>query len=198
MENERQSLKQRALHLAYFIIAWDVIEGILAVTAGLAAGSIALLGFGIDSSIEVFAASVVAWQLRGNVRGREKIALRLIALTFFALAAYVAFQSISDLVTQDKAEPSIVGIVLNVVALIVMVPVAIMQRKTGKAIDNQAVVAQSQETWVSNYLSISLLAGLGANALFGWWWADPVVALHICGVAVYSGVGSLREAGEQR
>ena len=193
----RTHLKRRALYLAYFIIAWDVIEGIVAVTAGVVAGSIALLGFGIDSGIEVIAASVVAWQLRGNVQGRQKIALRLIALTFFSLAAYVTYQSIIDLVSQDKAEPSIVGIVLNIVALLVMVPVAIMQRKNGKAMENQAVVAQSQETWISNYLSISLLAGLGVNVLFGWWWADPVVALIIAGVAVYSGVEAWREADEQ-
>jgi divalent metal cation (Fe/Co/Zn/Cd) transporter len=194
---DEKLLLQRGLRLAYFIIVWDVIEGIVAVTAGIFARSIALLGFGIDSGIEVFAAGVTVWQLRGGARARQKPALRLIALTFFILAAYVAFESIRDLVTQDKAGESMIGIGLNVVALLVMVPVAVMQRNTGRALGNRVLIAQSQETWISNYLSISLLVGLGANALFGWWWADPGVALLIAGVSAYSGVEAWREAGEE-
>ena len=193
---DEQSLLQRGLRLAYFIIVWDVIEGVVAVTAGILARSIALLGFGIDSGIEVFAAAVVVWQLRGGARARQKPALRLIALTFFVLAAYVAFEAVRDLVTQEKAGESIVGIGLNVVALVVMVPVALVQRMTGQALGNKVLVAQSQETWISNYLSVSLLVGLGVNWLFGWWWADPAVALLIAGVAAYSGVEAWREAGE--
>ena len=189
------SLLQRALRLAYFIIVWDVIEGIVAVTAGILARSIALLGFGIDSGTEVFAAAVTVWQLRGGARARQKPALRLIALTFFVLAAYVAFESVRDLVTQDRASESILGIGLNVVALAVMIPVAVVQRRTGRALGSKVLVAQSQETWVSNYLSASLLVGLGVNWLFGWWWADPAVALLIAGVAAYSGVETWREAG---
>ena len=193
-----RALQQRGLRLAYFIIVWDVIEGIVAVTAGLIANSIALLGFGIDSAIEVFAAGVTAWQLRGGARARQHTALRLIALTFFALAAYVAYKAVSDLLSQSKPDTSIIGIVLNVIALIVMVPIAIIQRRTGHALSNEVLVAQSQETWISNYLSVSLLLGLGANALFRWWWADPVVALLVAGVAAYSGVDVWREAREQQ
>jgi divalent metal cation (Fe/Co/Zn/Cd) transporter len=126
-------LVRRGLALAWFIVLWDVIEGVVAVTAGLAANSIALIGFGIDSAIEVFAASVVIWQLRGGAQTRQQLALRLIGLPFFALASYVAFESIRDLITQDKAGESLIGIVLNVVALIVMVPVAVVQRRTGQA-----------------------------------------------------------------
>lgn len=192
-----QALRRRGLRLAYFIIVWDAIEGIVAVTAGLAAGSIALVGFGIDSAIEVFAASVVVWQLRGGgAEARQRTALRLIALSFFVLAAYVAYESVTDLLAQEKPGESIVGIVLNVVALFAMVPVAIAQRRTGKALRNEVLTAQSQETWISNYLSISLLLGLGANVLFGWWWADPLVALLIAGVAAYSGAETWREARE--
>ena len=168
-----EGLRRRGLRLAWFIVVWDVIEGAVAVTAGLAAGSIALVGFGIDSTIEVFAASVVIWQLRGGAHARMRPALRLIALTFFVLAAYVGFESVSDLVAQDKASESMIGIVLNVVALAVMVPVAIAQRRTGRELDNRVLVAQSEETWVSNYLSISLLLGLGLNAAVGLRWADP-------------------------
>ncbi|MEU0108439.1 cation transporter [Streptomyces sp. NPDC006251] len=193
---EQETLRRRALRLAVFIVIWDVAEGAVAVTAGLLAGSIALVGFGIDSTIEVFAALVVIWQLRAGARARQKPALRLIALSFFALAAYVSYESLRDLLGGDKAGESWIGIALNVVALGVMLPVAIAQRRTGRALDNQVVVAQSQETWISNYLSISLLAGLGLNAVLGWWWADPVAALIVCAVAVTSGIDAWRDARE--
>ena len=189
---ETERLRRRGLRLAWFIVVWDLVEGVVAVTAGLAAGSIALLGFGIDSGIEVFAASVVIWQLRGGAHARMRTALRLIAVSFFVLGAYVGFEAIRDLATADKAGESIVGIVLNVVALAAMVPVAIAQRRTGRELGNEVLVAQSAETWLSNYLSVSLLLGLGLNAAFGLWWADPAVALAIAGIAFYEG----REAWE--
>ena len=194
---DRERLRRRGLRLAWFIVAWDLVEGAVAVTAGLAAGSIALLGFGIDSGIEVFAASVVIWQLRGGAHARMPRALRLIAVSFFVLGAYVALESVRDLVTADKAGQSIVGIGLNVVALAVMVPVAIAQRRTGRALDNQVLVAQSAETWLSNYLSVSLLLGLSLNAAFGLWWADPVVALVVAGVAVREGREAWQESSEE-
>ncbi|MEU0352768.1 cation transporter [Streptomyces sp. NPDC006237] len=193
---EQETLRVRAMRLAVFIVVWDVLEGVVAVTAGLLAGSIALVGFGIDSSIEVFAALVVIWQLRAGAQARQRQSLRLIALSFFALAAYVSYESLRDLISGDKAGESWIGIGLNVVALAVMLPVAIAQRRTGRSLGNQTVVAQSQETWISNYLSISLLAGLGLNALLGWWWADPVAALIVSGVAVMSGIEAWRESNE--
>ena len=195
--SDPERLRRRGLRLAWFIVGWDVIEGAVAVTAGIAAGSIALIGFGIDSAIEVFAASVVIWQLRGGTHARMRTALRLIAITFFVLAAYVAFESIRDLVTQDRAGESMVGIVLSVVALAVMIPVAIAQRRTGQALRNPVLVAQSQETWVSNYLSISLLVGLGLNAVFGLWWADPVAALVVAGIAAREGWEAWQEAASK-
>ena len=164
---------------------WDCTEGAVAVTAGLAAGSIALLGFGLDSGIEVFAASGVVWQLRGGAHARMHTALRLIAISFFILGAYVGVEAVRDFVTADKAGESVIGIVLNCVALVVMVPTAIAQRRTGGALRNEVLVAQSAETWLSNYLSISLLLGLGLNAAFGLWWADPAVALLIAAIAFY-------------
>lgn len=194
---DTERLRRRGLRLAWFIVVWDVIEGAVAVTAGVAAGSIALIGFGIDSSIEVFAASVVIWQLRGGAHARTRTALRLIAITFFVLAAYVGFESVRDLIGQDKAAESIVGIVLNAVALTVMVPIAIAQRRTGTALGNPVLVAQAQETWVSNYLSISLLIGLGLNAAFGLWWADPAVALLVAAIALREGTEAWRESGGQ-
>ena len=196
-DGDTERLRRRGLRLAWSIVVWDVIEGAVAVTAGLAAASIALIGFGIDSSIEVFAASVVIWQLRGGAHARTRTALRLIAISFFVLAAYVAFESIRDLVDQDKAGESIIGIVLSVVATAVMVPIAIAQRRTGRALDNPVLVAQSQETWISIYLSISLLVGLGLNAAFGLWWADPAVALLVAGIAFQGGREAWQESREQ-
>lgn len=193
---DKEALRRRGLQLAWFIVVWDLIEGVVAVTAGLAAGSIALVGFGIDSGIEIFAASVVIWQLRGGAHARQRTALRLISLTFFVLAAYVGFEAIRDLVTADKAGDSIIGIVLNVVALAVMTPIALAQKRTGRALGNQTLVAQAQETWLSNYLSISLLVGLGLNAAFGLWWADPVVALVVAVIAIHEGREAWEESSE--
>ncbi|MCB0879672.1 MAG: cation transporter [Thermoleophilia bacterium] len=193
----REQLRRRGLHLAWFIIVWDVIEGVVAVSAGVAAGSIALIGFGIDSGIEVFAASVVVWQLRGGANARQRPALRLIAVSFAVLAAYVGFEAIRDLVTLDRAGESLLGIALNVVALAVMVPIAIFQRRTGRALGNSVLVAQSNETWLSNCLSASLLIGLGLNALLGWWWADPAAALLVAAVAANAARESWHESNEQ-
>ena len=191
---DSERFRRRGLRLAYFIIVWDVLEGAIAVTAALAAGSIALLGVGIDSGIEVFAASVVVWQLRAGSHARQRTALRLISVSFVVLALYVGVESVRDLATGDKPGESMIGIGLNAVALIVMTPVAIAQRRTGRALENETLVAQSTETWLSNYLSISLLVGLGANALLGWWWADPLVALIVASLALKSGRDAWREA----
>lgn len=153
-----ERLRRRGLRLAYFIIVWDLIEGAVAITAGRLAGSAALLGFGIDSGIEVFAGAITAWQLHGGGRRRAP-ALRLIAVSFLALAAYVTYDAGSDLLTGERPDASLVGIGLNVVALAVMIPVALLQQRTGRALGNEVLTAQSRETWISNYLSVSLLAG---------------------------------------
>lgn len=185
------------MRLAALIVVWDVVEGGVAVTAGLASGSIALVGFGIDSSIEVFAASVVLWQLRAGAHARQRPALRAIAVTFFFLAVYVAVEAVRDLAAGADAEESIVGIVLNLVALAVMVPVAVAQWRTGRRLGSGVLVAQAKETWLSNALSVNVLVGLGLNAVVGWAWADPAVALVVAGFATYAGVDAWREAGEQ-
>lgn len=197
VDRSHEALRKRGLRLAWLIVVWDVLEGAVAVTAGVIANSIALIGFGIDSAIEVFAASVVIWQLRREGDRRYTRALKLIAITFFALAAYVSYESVSDLITQAKPDPSLIGIILSVVATAVMVPVAIMQKRTGNALGNEVLVAQSQETWLSNYLSISLLVGLSLNAVFGIWWADPLIALLIAIVAAREGWKTWKEAQEQ-
>lgn len=194
---DTRRLRRRGIRLAALIVAWDVIEGTVAVAAGLASGSTALVGFGIDSSIEVFAASVVLWQLGGGAHARERPALRAIAVTFLLLAVYVAVAASRELVAGADAEESIVGIVPNVVALLVVLPVAVAQWRTGRGLGNEVLVAQAKETWLSNALSLNVLVGLALNAALGWAWADPAVALVVAAFAVYAGVDAWREAGEQ-
>lgn len=189
-------LRRRGLRLAALIVIWDVIEGVVAVAAGLASGSVALVGFGIDSGIEVFAASVVLWQLRGGPHARQRPALRAIGVTFFLLALYIAVEAVGALAGGSDAEGSAIGIVLNVVALVVMLPVAVAQWRTGRQLGNDVLVAQAKETWLSNALSVNVLLGLGLDAVLGWAWADPVAALVVAGFAVYAGVDAWREAGE--
>ena len=161
-------------------------------TAGRAAGSIALVSFGLDSAIAVFAALIVIGQLHG--RTSYIAALRLIGASFFVPAACVSVKASLDSSGEDKAEDSWVGLAVNIRALSVMVPVPIARQRTGRGLGNEVLVAQSREAWISNYLAVSLLAGLGANALFGWWWADPVAALVISAVAVREGWESWRES----
>ena len=139
---------------------------------------------------------MVIWQLHGGSTARQSPALKAIAATFFILAAYVTFEAVRDLITADQAGESLIGIILNVVALAVMVPVALAQGRTGRALGNPVLVAQSKETWLSNYLSITVLAGLALNSTIGWWWADPIAALFIAAVAVREGTESWEEASK--
>jgi divalent metal cation (Fe/Co/Zn/Cd) transporter len=183
---ERERLRQRARWLAYLTIGWNSVECVVAVGAGIAAGSIALVGFGLDSLVEVFAGAVVLWRLRGEDEARERRALRLIALSFFALAAYVVAESVRDLVLGAEAEESVVGIGLAVVSLMLMPALAVAKRRTGHALDDPVIVADSSETLLCSYLSVVLLVGLVLSG-FGLWWADPLAALVIAGLAVREG-----------
>ncbi|MGH2789235.1 MAG: cation diffusion facilitator family transporter [Actinomycetota bacterium] len=184
----RGRLGRRALWLEYLTITWNVVEGTVAISAGVVAGSIALVGFGFDSSIEAFAASVVVWQLKGgSSEERERKALRIIAVTFFILAAYVTVESVRDLVGQQEPAESTVGIVLAVVSLIVMPTLGWFKRKTGEALNSKVLIADSAETFLCSWLSAILLLGLMLNATVGWWWADPVAALGIAWLALREG-----------
>lgn len=183
----RSQLTSRARLLARVTIAWNVAEGLIAVGSGIAAGSVALVGFGLDSFVEVFAGSVVLWQLRGASEDRERRALRLIALSFFAVAAYVVAESVRDLAVGSEAGESSVGIVLAAVSLAVMPMLAWAKRRTGRALGNPVVIADSTETLLCTYLSAALLAGLVINAAVGWWWADTLAALVIAALAVREG-----------
>ena len=192
----RVQLNKRSLRLAYATAGYNLLEGLVAVAAGAAASSAALIGFGLDSFIEVSSALVVIWQFRSRVpEQRERLALRLIALSFFALAAWICIDAVRSLLGQGEAQPSLVGIGLAAVSVVVMPLLVWAKRRTGRELGSATVVADSTQTLLCTYLSAVLLVGLGLNALLGWSWADPVAALVIAVVALREGVSAWR--GEQ-
>lgn len=169
-------------------ITYNIVEGVIAITAGTVAGSTALVGFGFDSAIEVSSAAVVAWQFSASdPERRERVALRVIAWSFFALAAYVSVQSLRALLDADGADKSTVGIVLAAVSLAVMPLLSHAQRRTGREFGSASAVAASKQTLLCTYLSGVLLVGLLLNAWLGWSWADPVAGLVIAAVALKEG-----------
>jgi divalent metal cation (Fe/Co/Zn/Cd) transporter len=185
-------LARRAERLAWFTIAWNTIEGIVAVGAGLSAGSVALVGFGLDSGVEVFAGAVVVWQLHGLAEDREQRALRLIGLSFFALAFYIVAETAHQVLVGDGAGTSAVGMTLALASLLIMPVLAAAKRRTGRRLGNRVVVADSTETALCSSMSAILLAGLVLNATIGWWWADPVAASAIAVLAVREGNAAWR------
>jgi len=195
-ESERARLGRRAQLLAAASVAYNVAEAAIAVAAGLVASSIALVGFGLDSVVEVSSGLYILWQFRHPMpESRERRALRLMAVSFFVLAAYVAFESVRALTTGHDADPSRIGIVLATASLAIMPFLSWAQRRTGKALGSNAVVADSTQTLLCTYLSAVLLAGLVLNAVAGWSWADPVAGLVIAAVAVREGREAWRGEG---
>jgi len=193
LQIDRRRLGRRAQLLAGASVTYNVIEAVVAVTAGLVAGSVALVGFGLDSVVEVSSGLIIIWQFRHPLpETRERQALRLLALSFFALAAYVTFESVRSLITQATPDVSPVGIGLAIASLIVMPFLSWAQRRTGKALNSNAVVADSTQTLLCTYLSAVLLIGLLLNATLGWSWADPIAGLIIAAVAVREGVQAWR------
>lgn len=186
--NGHASLRRRARQLAWATVVWNVVEAVVAITAGAAAGSAALVGFGLDSTVEVASALVIIWQFSGVDEHREERALRLIALSFFALATYVSIRALLDLVGAHEADTSTVGIALAIASLIVMPVLALAKRRTGRQLGSITVTADSQQTWLCTYLSAILLVGLALNATVGWWWADPIAALLIATLAAREGI----------
>ena len=185
---ERKRRQRIALGLAVVTIAWNVVEAVVAIAAGAVASSIALVGFGLDSSVEVLSASVIVWQMTRPVpEEREARALRLIALSFLALAGYVAVQAVIDLAQRHEPEASTVGIVLAIASLIVMPLLAWLKRRNGRRLGSTSVVADSGQTLLCTYLSAVLLIGLLFNATVGWWWADPLAAVVIAVLALREG-----------
>lgn len=191
-------LRRRAALLAWFTVVYNTAEGVVAVAAGLAAGSVALVSFGLDSGIEVLSALAIGWQFsRGGARAdeRERRTLRLIALAFAALAGYVAVDSVTALAGREEADPSPVGIGLALASLIVMPLLTAAKRRTGAALGSPTVLADSTQTLLCTYLSAVLLVGLVLNAAWGWAWADPVAGLVIAGLAAKEARNAWRGEG---
>ena len=186
-------LRRRGFWLEYASMAWMTAEAAVAITAGVIASSIALVGFGLDSVIEFFAAAIVVWQLRGE--DRETRAVRLIGVTFFALAAYLAVEGIRDLAGQARPQQSIPGLAVTAAALVVMPLLAVAKRRTGRALGNRTLIADSAETAFCAFTSAATLLGVGLNAGLGWWWADPVAALVIAALAVKEGLEAWEDQG---
>src|SRR5919112_3810638 len=196
--SERVRLVRRAKQLAWLGVGWHGIEAAIAVGAGVVAGSIALVGFGADSLIESFAGFVLLWRFaasRASSEEAERRAQKLIALSFYLLAAYVGFEAIRNLLTGERPDASWVGIGLAAVTLVTMPPLAIAKGRIGEKLGSSATKSEGQQNMLCAYLSAALLVGLGANAVFGLWWADPVTALVIAGVAVREGRGFGRGGG---
>ena len=191
--DERARLGRRAQLLAGASVTYNVVEAVIAVGAGLAAGSVALVGFGLDSVVEVSSGLIVLWQFRHAIpEERERQALRLMAVSFFALAGYVAIESVRAFLTGHDPHSSPIGIGLATASLVVMPFLSWAQRRTGRRLGSNAVVADSTQTLLCTYLSGVLLLGLLLNATLGWSWADPLAGLVIAGVAVKEGLQAWR------
>lgn len=189
----RRVLSRQIRFLVATTITYNIIEAVIALTEGTRASSTALLGFGLDSVIEVSSAAAVAWQFAGrDPQDREKVALRVIAFSFFGLAAFVTVDSIRALFGLDRAEHSPIGIALAAVSLAVMPVLSWAQRRAGRELGSQSAVADSKQTLLCTYLSAVLLVGLILNATLGWSWADPVAGLAIAVIAVREGIDAWR------
>jgi divalent metal cation (Fe/Co/Zn/Cd) transporter len=192
----RFSLLQRGLRLEYLTVGWNLVEGVIAVGAALASGSVALLGFGIDSFVESVSGSVLIWRLRSEAAGDrdeeaieriERRAERLVGGSFFALAAYIVFDAVTTLVSQERPDASPVGIALTATSIGVMLWLARAKRRTAADLGSRALAADAEQTQACWYLSIVVLVGIGLNAFFGWWWADPLAALGVCLILLREG-----------
>jgi divalent metal cation (Fe/Co/Zn/Cd) transporter len=192
-------LHKKALWLSYFTVGYNFLEGLISLFAGLLAGSIALVGFALDSFVESLSGCVMIWRFRkhGEISEEEegKIevkAIRLIGYTFIILGAYVLYESIKKLYFQDIPNPSILGIIVACFSLIAMPILFYMKYRVGVAMDSRSLVADSKQTLACVFLSVSLLIGLGLNYLYGIWWADPVVGLIIVIFLIREGYSALR------
>jgi len=197
---ERAAHVRHGIRLEYLTLVWNALEAIVAIAAGAIAGSIALMGFGLDSVIEMTSGAVLLWRLSSDAdaarRERmEAVSLRLVGISFVLLAAYVAFDAIKSLWLRDRAEESVPGIVIAALSLIAMPLLARAKRRVATGINSGALHADSRQTDICAYLSAILLGGLILNTAFGWWWADPVAGLIMVPIIAKEGVEALRGKG---
>lgn len=192
----RSDLRRRGLLLEYLTVGWNIVEGLVALVAALGSGSVALLGFGLDSFVESASAGVLVWRLRAEddhadektIERLEHRALRLVGLSLFGLAAFVAVRAAIALLGQERPQPSVLGMGVTAVSLLVMWWLARTKRRTAHALDSRALEADAFQTTACWWLSLIALAGVGVNAALGWWWADPVAALGMTYFLVNEGI----------
>jgi divalent metal cation (Fe/Co/Zn/Cd) transporter len=191
-------LLRRGLILEYITLGWNVVGVIIVIAAAYAARSVALAGFGLDSLIEIFASMVVVWQLTGVNLQRERLALRLIGIAFIGLLIYLVAQLLYTVLTGTHPTPSVGGIIWIAATFMAMLLLAFGKRVTGQRLKNEVLLTEGRITLVDAYLAGAVLVGLLLNALFGWWWADPLASLVILYYGVREAVHALRESGEHR
>ena len=196
----RQATARRGKHLEYFTIAWNSLEGLVAVIAGAMAGSISLVGFGIDSFIEVTSGATLLWRMTvdAEVQSRERnerLSLRIVGICFIALAAYITYESVAGLIGRRAPEHSIPGIILACVSLVVMPILSRAKKKVGDELGSAAMHADAKQTDFCVYLSVILLGGLILNAAVGWWWADPAAALIMVPIILKEGLDGIQGKG---
>ena len=193
----RQTIALRGRRLEYFTIGWNSLEGLIAVGAGVVAGSISLVGFGVDSFIEVTSGVTLLWRMSvdADVESRErneKLSLSIVAICFIALALYITYEALSDLISRTAPKYSLPGIILACVSLVVMPLLSRAKRKVGRAMGSAAMHADAKQTEFCTYLSAILLGGLLLNAFWGWWWADPIAALIMAPIILKEGIEGMR------
>lgn len=197
--DERNKKFKFGLLLSYFTVGYNVIEGIVSVIVGSVTGSVALVGFGLDSFIESLSGSVMIWRLskHGKISHEEEEAVEakaanLVGATFFILAAYILYEAVSRLISREAPDASLLGIIIAVLSLLVMPTLAYLKNKTGKAIGSHSLVADSMQTVICVLMSVALLVGLVANYFLGIWWLDPVAALFFVAILVKEGYSAIK------
>lgn len=198
-DEERGRLLQRGLRLEYATIAWNALEMVIAIGLGLTARSLALVAFGLDTMVELFASGVVVWHLRHPGGQSDRVtarALRLVAVAFFTLALTVTIGSAWALVSRAAPDESLLGIAYLAITIAVMLALGRAKRTTGRRLGSEPLAAEARMSMLDAALAFGVLVGLAANALFGWWWADPIAALLVGGAAVREGIENLNEADE--
>jgi len=203
--SDKHQLIKKALKLEYALIAYNILEAAVSIAAGVMAGSIALVGFGLDSVIEVTSAATLVWRLKSHKHADdahesrlEKRALKVVGFTFFALAVYISVESIKTLSRHEAPSESLVGIIVAALSLLIMPYLGFMKKKIAIKINSPALEADAMETIICSVLSAILLAGLGLNALFGWWWADPVAGLIMVAFIIKEGREAFEKASEEK
>jgi len=191
-ERDRVLCVRAGRRVEYLSIAWTSLEAIISVTIGILAGSVALIGFGADSVLEVASSCVLLWRLSANSDEREKLAHRLVGACFFALAAYIAINASVDLLNHEAPRATYIGMIYAAACVIVMPVLARAKRRVAAQLGSHALHADSHQSDICAYLSLILLAGLALNALLGWWWADPIAALCMLPIIFREGVAGLR------